>query len=485
MDSKTAGRQDGRTPGRLDGKVGPSDHPTIRPSGTTPHVVIVGGGFAGLYAARAFGGSKIRVTIVDQRNYHLFQPMLYQVAGAALNPADIAVPIRAAVRKEENVEVYMGTVVGVDKANQTIKLADGSSMTYDYLLLCPGVESSYYGKDAYWSPLAPGLKTIDDALVVRQRVLLAFELAEKEPDAARRHAHLTFVVVGGGPTGVEMAATIAELRRFTLARDFRHIDPREATVMLLEGGPRILPTYPEDLSAKAKARLRDLGVEVRENMLVNEIKPGHVCAGGWTIPTHTVVWSAGMRAVPLLKALDVPLDRMGRVIVEQDCSIPGSPNVFVLGDAAHFDDPKLGVLPGVAQTAMQMGRYVARLIKAEVKGDTNRKPFRYFDKGQLAVIGRGQAVADIWKLHFGGFIAWLIWAFIHIAFLIGFRNRVLVMLTWAWSYFNYERGSRLITEQTGEFVAPEAREAMKGELQGAERQGAEGRVKGAVGRAAS
>lgn len=443
----------------------------------TPHVIIVGGGFAGLYAARAFGGSKIRVTVVDQRNYHLFQPMLYQVAGAALNPADIAVPIRATLRHEENIEVYMGSVTGVDKAAHAIQLADGSSMSYDYLILCPGVETSYYGKDREWAPLAPGLKDIDEALVIRQRVLLAFELAEKEPDAARRHAHLTFVVVGGGPTGVEVAATIAELRRYTLARDFRHIDPREATVMLLEGGPRILPTYPEDLSAKAKARLRDLGVEVRENMLVNEIRPGHVSAAGWTIPTHTVVWSAGMRAVPLLRSLDVPLDRMGRVIVEQDCSIPGNPDIFVLGDASHFDDPRLGVLPGVAQTAMQMGRYVARLIRAEVKGEKTRKPFRYFDKGQLAVIGRGQAVADIWKLHFGGFVAWLIWAFIHIAFLIGFRNRVLVMLQWAWSYFNYERGARLITEQTGEFVAPEVRREQHGaERQSAEMQGAGGRV---------
>jgi NADH:ubiquinone reductase (H+-translocating) len=409
-----------------------------------PHVVIVGGGFAGLYAARALKRVPVRITVVDRQNHHLFQPMLYQVAGAALNPSDIAVPIRAALRKEKRVEVLLCEVTGIDKAGRNVALADGSSLHYDYLVLAPGVDTSYYGKDEAWAPLAPGLKTLDDALEVRRRVLVAFEKAEKEPDPARRHAHLTFIVVGGGPTGVEMAAIIAELRRYTLARDFRHIDPREATVMLLEGGPRILTSYPEDLSARAKARLRDLGVDVRENTLVQNIRPGYIEAAGWIIPTNCVVWAAGMRGSPLLAQLDTPLDRMGRAMVDPDCSIPGHPEVFVIGDAAHFEDAEQGVLPGVAPTAMQMGRYVARTIR----GDLERKPrtpFTYFDKGQLAVIGRGQAVADIWHLHFGGFVAWLIWAFVHIAFLIDFRNRVLVMLQWGWSYFSYSRGARLIT----------------------------------------
>jgi NADH dehydrogenase len=408
-----------------------------------PQVIIVGGGFGGLYAARGLASAPVRITVIDRQNHHLFQPMLYQVAGAALNPSDIAMPIRRALRSEEQTEVVLAEVIRVDPVEQKVHLNDGSSMHYDYCVIAAGVQTSYYGKDTEWSGLAPGLKTLDDALEIRQRILVAFERAEREADAARRHAHLTFVVVGGGPTGVEMAATIAELRRYTLARDFRHIDSREATVMLLEGGPRILPTYPEDLSAIAKAKLRALGVEVRENMLVKRITPGCIEAAGWTIPTHTVVWAAGMRGSPLLETLGAPLDRVGRVLVEPDCSVPGHPHLFVIGDAAHFNTDK-GALPGVAQTAIQMGKYVAHTIRDDLKGRA-RTPFSYFDKGQLAVIGRGQAVAEIWKLHFGGFIAWFIWAFIHIAFLIGFRNRVLVMLQWAWSYFNYERGSRLIT----------------------------------------
>jgi NADH dehydrogenase len=425
-----------------------------------PNVVIIGAGFGGMYAARELAGAPVSVTVVDRHNHHLFQPMLYQVAGAALNPSDIATPIRRTLRGETHTEVILADVAQVDTAAREIRLVDGGSIPYDYCIVAPGVETSYYGKDEEWAPLAPGLKTLDDALDIRQRVLLAFEQAEREADVDRRHANLTFVVVGGGPTGVEMAATIAELRRYTLARDFRHIDPREATVMLLEGGPRILPTYPEDLSALAKAKLRGLGVEVRENMLVSKIQRGCIEAAGWTIPTHTVVWAAGMRGSPLLKTLDTPLDRMGRALVEPDCSIPGHPEVFVIGDAAHFVDAVQGTLPGVAPTAIQMGKYVGRVIAGDLKGRP-RTPFKYFDKGQLAVIGRGQAVASIWKLKFSGFIAWFIWAFVHIAFLIGFRNRVLVMLQWAWSYFNYERGARLITG-TEEFPVPSGRHEVRG-----------------------
>ncbi len=425
-----------------------------------PNVIIIGAGFAGMYAARELGAAPVRVTVIDRHNHHLFQPMLYQVAGAALNPSDIAAPIRATLRRETHTEVILADVARINTVDKKVEYVDGGSMEYDYCVVAPGVETSYYGKDEEWAPLAPGLKTLEDALDIRQRVLLAFEQAEREPDASRRHAHLTFVVVGGGPTGVEMAATIAELRRYTLARDFRHIDPREATVLLLEGGPRILPTYPEELSAAAKTKLRGLGVEVRENMLVSSIKPGYIEAAGWTIPTHTVVWAAGMRGSALLRTLDTPLDRMGRVIVEPDCTIPGHPEVFVIGDAAHFEDPVDGILPGVAPTAMQMGRYVARAITGDLAGKP-RAPFKYWDKGQLAVIGRGQAVADIWKLHFSGFLAWFIWAFVHIAYLIGFRNRVLVMLQWAWSYFNYERGARLITG-TEEFPVQSARKYLRG-----------------------
>ena len=410
----------------------------------TPHVVIIGGGFAGLYLARGLAKAPVRVTIVDRKNHHLFQPMLYQVASAALNPAEIAVPIRSVLRNQRNTEVLMDAVTRIDLASKQIELETDGSITYDYLVIATGLETSYYGKE-HWEPLAPGLKDLEDALTVRERVLRAFEEAEREKDAVRRHALLTFVVVGGGPTGVEMAGAIAELRRYALARDFRRIDPREATVLLLEGGPKVLPSYPDDLSAAAKQELRNLGVEVRTEMLVTDIQPGYVQAAGWTIPTNTVVWAAGMTGTSLLASLGAPLDRMGRVVVEQDCSLPGHPEVFVLGDAAHFEDAKFGgALPPIAQPAIQQGKHTARNIRADLR-QKPRRPFSYFDKGQLAVIGRGQAVADIWKLHFGGFVAWMIWAVVHIAFLVGHRNRVIVMLQWWWAYTTFHRGARLIT----------------------------------------
>jgi NADH dehydrogenase len=410
----------------------------------TPHVVIVGGGFAGLYLARGLAKAPVRVTIIDRKNHHLFQPMLYQVASAALNPAEIAVPIRSVLRNQRNTDVLMGTVSRIDIEGKQIYLDGESSISYDYLVLATGLETSYYGKDE-WERLAPGLKDVDDALKVRERVLQAFEEAEREKDPIRRHALLTFVVVGGGPTGVEMAGAIAELRRYALARDFRHIDPREATVMLLEAGPKILPSYPDDLSDTAKQELRSLGVEVRTEMLVTDIQPGSVKAAGWTIPTTTVIWAAGMKGTGLLASLGVPLDRMGRVIVETDCSLSGHPEVFVLGDAAHFEDEKFGgVLPPIAQPAIQQGKHTAKNIIADQK-QKPRTPFSYFDKGQLAVIGRGQAVADIWRFHFGGFLAWVIWAVVHIAFLVGHRNRVIVMLQWWWAYTTFHRGARLIT----------------------------------------
>jgi NADH:quinone reductase (non-electrogenic) len=416
-----------------------------------PQVLIIGGGFGGLYAAKALRNAPVRVTVVDRRNHHLFQPMLYQVATAGLNPSDIASPIRSILRGSKNTEVCLAEAAAVDVAARQVRFTDGSTQSYDYLIVATGARHSYFGHDQ-WEPLAPGLKSLEDALEIRRRVLLAFEHAERETDAVRRHAFLTFVVVGGGPTGVEMAGAVAEIRRYALRRDFRHIDPGEATVLLLEGGPRLLSSYPPSLSDEAKHELRRLGVEVRTETLVTDIRPGSVGAAGWVIPTHTVIWAAGNTASPLLKTLGTPLDGAGRTIVEPDCTIPGHPEVFVLGDAAAFNHQEGGTLPGVCPVAIQMGEYAARAIRGDLAGRP-RRPFRYWDKGQLAVIGRGQAVADIRRLHFGGFVAWLAWIFVHIFFLIGFRNRVMVLLEWAWSYLTYSRGARLIT---GEAQTPDA-----------------------------
>jgi len=410
---------------------------------TPPNVVIVGAGFAGIYAAKDLGKAAVNVTVVDKHNHHLFQPMLYQVATAGLSESDIASPIRSVLRRQTNTQVLLGDVTEVRPNQREIGLGDGSILSYDYLIIAAGARHSYFGRDD-WEILAPGLKSLEDADEIRRRVLLAFERAEREPDATRRHAHLTFVVVGGGATGVEVAGALAEIRSYALRRDFRRIDPREATVMLLEGGPRILPTYPPELSQRAKEQLRRLGVEVRESMLVTDVRPGFVSAAGWTIPTGTVVWAAGNVASPLLKSLNVPLDRQGRVLVEPDCTAPGHPEIFVLGDAAAYVHQGEQTLPGIAPVAIQMGQYAARTIQGDLAGRP-RVHFSYWDKGQLAVIGRGRAVADLGRFKFGGFFAWLVWIFVHIFFLIGFRNRLLVLFEWAWAYFTYERGARLIT----------------------------------------
>jgi len=407
-------------------------------------VVIIGGGFAGLYTARGLADAPVRVTLVDRQNHHLFQPMLYQVATAALSEADIASPIRSILRNQPNVEVILAEATNVDVDKRQVKLSDGSTLDYDYLILATGVRHSYFGKDE-WELFAPGLKSLEDAEEIRKRVLLAFERAERESDPVKRHAHLTFIVVGGGPTGVEVAGALAEIRRHALRRDFRRIDPREATVMLLEGGPRILPSYPAELSEKAKYELRRLGVEVREQTMVTDVRLGYVVAGGWTIPSQTIVWAAGNVASPLMKTLGCPLDNVGRPIVEPDCTIPGHPEVFVLGDTAHHYDERLkGPVPALCPAAIQQGQYAARTIRGDLARKP-RRPFSYWDKGQLAVIGRGRAVADIWRLHFRGFLAWFLWVFVHIFFLIGFKNRVSVLMQWAWSYFTYQRGARLIT----------------------------------------
>jgi NADH dehydrogenase len=408
-------------------------------------VVIVGGGFAGLYAAKSLRGAPVSVTLIDRTNYHLFQPMLYQVATAALDTSDIASPIRSILRRQRNTEVLMAEVSAVDVPNHRLQLADGHELGYDYLLLAPGVRHSYFGHED-WERFAPGIKTADDAEEVRRRVLLAFEAAEREPEIEKRRALLTFVVVGGGPTGVEVAGALAEIRQYALRRDFRRIDPRAATVMLLEGGRQLLPSYPAALGAHAREALRRLGVEVRTETFVTDVQPDHVIAGRLVIPTHTVVWAAGNRASPLLQSLGTPLDGVGRALVESDCSIPGHPEVLVLGDAAAFRAGDGETLPGLCPVAIQQGQFAAEAIRRELSGK-GRGKFTYKDRGQLAVIGRGRGVADLGRLEFSGFVAWLAWVFVHIFFLIGFRNRLLVMIEWAISYITYARGARIITGQ--------------------------------------
>ena len=379
--------------------------------------------------------------------------MLYQVATAALSPADIASPIRSILRDQVNTEVVLGEAAEIDLARRKVSLKDSSSYHYDYLIIATGARHSYFGHPE-WERLAPGLKSLEDAEEIRRRILIAFEKAERESDPVKRQALLTFVVVGGGPTGVEVAGALAEIRNYALRRDFRHIDPREASVVLLEGGPRILGTYPPKQSEQAKQALRRLDVTVHEQTLVTEIQPTQVRAGGWTIPTETVVWAAGNIASPLLKSLGVPLDRQGRVLVGPDCTVPAHPEVFVLGDAAAHDHHGAGPVPGVCPAAIQMGKYAARAIRADLDRRP-REPFRYVDKGQLAVIGRGRAVAEIGRFAFDGFFAWLAWIFIHIFFLIGFRNRVLVLIEWAWSYVTFGRGARIITNEfTAEHPVP-------------------------------
>ncbi len=414
-----------------------------------PRVVIIGGGFGGLYAAKTLKNAPVDVTLVDRRNHHLFQPMLYQVATAALNPSDIATPIRSILRDARNVEVLLAGVTAIDPAARSLSLDDGATLRYDYCIVAVGAEPSYFGHDG-WAPYAPGLKNLENALEVRRRIFLAFEYAEREADAGRRRTLLTFVIVGGGPTGVELAGAVAEIRRFALSRDFRHIDPREAKVVLIEGGKRILPAYPEKLSARARAELEALGVDVHEGQLVTDVTGEAVSGKGWSIPTTTVVWAAGNHADPLLDTLHAPQDRQGRIEVGPDCTVPGHPELFVIGDAAAVPDERFagGTVPAIAPAAIQMGEYAGREVAALAAGKP-RQPFRYRNKGQLAVVGRGEAVADLPRAEFGGLLAWLIWIFVHIAYLIGFRNRLLVLIEWAWSYLTYGRGARLITGDDG------------------------------------
>ena len=406
-----------------------------------PRVVIVGGGFGGLWAARRLARQAVRVVLVDRKNHHTFQPLLYQVATAGLSPAEIAAPIRWIVRGQP-IEVLLGEVEDVNLGERRVRL-DGQDLPYDYLVLATGATHAYFGHDG-WATLAPGLKTIEDALEIRRRVLLAFELAEREALAGRAFKAPSFVIVGAGPTGVELAGTLAEIARQVLAQEFHAIDPSRTRVLLLEGGPRVLASYPERLSKSAERQLRRLGVEVRTGAQVTGVEPGAVLLGEERIDATVVLWAAGVQASPLGARLGVPRDRVGRVLVEPDLSIPGHPEVFVIGDLAAAPDGTGGYLPGVAPVAMQAGRAVARAIAADLRGQA-RPPFHYVDKGSLATIGRRAAVASFRKLRFSGFPAWLAWLFVHVFFLIGFRNRILVLLQWAWSYVTYERAARLIT----------------------------------------
>ncbi|MBZ5611066.1 MAG: NAD(P)/FAD-dependent oxidoreductase [Acidobacteriia bacterium] len=412
-------------------------------------VVILGGGFGGLYAAKALRKAPVQVTLLDRRNFHLFQPLLYQVATGSLSPGEIASPLRAVLRRQKNTQVLLGEAVDLDAGRRRVILSDGE-IEYDTLIVATGSGDYYFGHDD-WERNAPGLKTIEEATAIRHKLLYAFEAAEREPDPEKRREWLTFVMVGAGPTGVELAGALGEIAHDTLRRDFRSIHPEEAVIFLLEGAPRVLPNYPPDLSAKAEASLIRLGVTPRANVLVTGVDSTGVTvktsSGSEQIAARTVVWSAGVHASPFGQVLErragAKLDRGGRVMVNPDTSLPGHPEIFIIGDLAHFEqDGK--PLPGVAQVAMQGGGYAAKLIQKRLRGET-LGPFRYFDKGSLAVIGRAAAVADLRGLHISGLLAWFTWLFIHLMYLVEFSNRVLVFVHWGFLYLTYNRGARLIT----------------------------------------
>ena len=430
-------------------------------------VVIIGGGFGGLYAAKTLGRAAVDVTLIDKRNFHLFQPLLYQVATGGLSPGDIASPLRAVLSGYKNIKILAAEATDIDPEVQTVILSDGT-IPYDTLIVATGVSHHYFGNDQ-WAEAAPGLKSIEDALDIRRRILLAFEAAERETDPVKRRAWLTFVIVGGGPTGVELAGALAELAHTTLKEDFRSIDPAEAQILLLEGVDRVLPPYPPELSAKAEKSLTELGVTVRTQTLVTDIADDRLTLKhgdeSEQLRAETVLWAAGVQASGWGKVLaertGVKLDRVGRVIVEPDMSLANQPNIFVIGDLAHFahqsEDGK--PLPGVAPVAMQQGRYLAKLIQARLKGQT-KAPFHYVDKGSLAVIGRNAAVADLGFVKFSGFFAWFLWIFIHIMYLVEFDNRLLVFFQWAWNYVTRKRGARLITGASPYPLVPKSPEVV-------------------------
>jgi NADH dehydrogenase FAD-containing subunit len=408
-----------------------------------PHVVVVGAGFAGLTAVKALAGAPCRVTLIDRRNYHLFQPLLYQVATAALSPADIATPIRSILRRQKNAAVLMARVEGIDRQKRRVLLGD-RAIPYDYLIVATGSRHAYFGHDD-WEPTAPGLKKIDDATQIRRRLLLAFEQAETCIDPSERRRLLTFVVVGGGPTGVEMAGAIAELARHSLVDDFRAINPAEARVILVEAGSRLLPAFPENLSEESKRALETLGVEVLLGRPVTDCTAAGVMVGEVAIPSRTVIWAAGVAASPAARWLGAEKDRAGRVIVGPDLSVPGSPEIFVTGDTAHVKLPDGSAVPGLAPAAKQMGNYAAKAIRARIAGEKSPPPFKYRHLGSLATIGRAAAVADFGRLTLKGRLAWLLWGIIHVGFLNTYRSRTLVAFQWVWAYITYGRGARLIT----------------------------------------
>ena len=411
-----------------------------------PRIVIIGAGFGGLNAAQTLAKAAAQVVVIDRKNFHTFQPLLYQVAIAGLSPGEIASPIRSILRSHKNIEVFMGEADGFD-LDRKLVVTPLSQIHYDYLIVAAGAGHSYFGHED-WEVFAPGLKTIEDAIEIRRRVFLAFELAERQAAVGEATTPLNFVVVGGGPTGVELAGMLAEISHHALAHDFRSIDPTNTHILLIEGGPRLLPAYADDLSRSAEEQLRQLGVEVRTSTMVTQVEAGAVQVGDTSLPAAVILWAAGVAASPLGKKLTSAVDRAGRVPVQKDLSLPGYPEVFVIGDLAAAKDDHGKLLPGVAPVAIQQGRFVGKLIRHEIEGQlqgAQRPSFHYRDKGSLATIGRAAAVAQFGKIHISGYMAWLSWLFVHIFFLIGFRNRLLVFIQWAWSYVTYERSARLIT----------------------------------------
>lgn len=418
-----------------------------------PHVVIIGAGFGGLQAAKTLACCDVRVTVIDRTNYHLFQPLLYQVATAALSPADIAAPIRGVLSKCRNMEVILAEVSAIDVEQKKVKTTD-TEIAYDFLIIATGARHSYFGHPE-WEKLAPGLKSLEDAVEIRRRILMAFEYAEKITDEAARRAAMTFVIVGGGPTGVEMAGAIAEIARYTLSKDFRHIDPSQARVILIEGEPRVLASFPEDLRISATKQLTDLGVELRTGVHATNLSDAGLQVGDEFIPCRVKIWAAGNTASFVGKTLGVPVDRVGRVLVNNDLSIPGHPEVFVIGDLANFPYQTGEPLPGVSPVAMQQGRHAAHNIQAILESRPAQR-FWYWDKGSMATIGRNKAVADLHFVHFSGLPAWMVWLFVHVLFLVGFRSRLAVLFQWAWAYFTFNKGARLITRNFQSETRPPA-----------------------------
>lgn len=421
--------------------------PATTASGSLPKVVIVGAGFGGLAAAQALKQAKAEITVIDRRNFHLFQPLLYQVATAALSPADISAPIRSVLRDQANARVMLDKVTGVDRERRLVLTEGGRSVPFDYLVVATGARHSYFGRDADWAGFAPGIKTLDDATRLRARILLAFEKAELEPDPETRRALLTFLVIGAGPTGVELAGAIAELARKAVTRDFRTITPESTTIVLIEAGPRILPSFREELADAAAASLQAMGVTLKLGQAVSEVSAEGVSVGGLPLPAGTIIWAAGVKASAAGRWLTAETDRAGRVRVARDFSLPGAANIFVIGDTAAHADQEGRPLPGVAPAAKQAGAHVGALIAARLAGAPPPEPFRYRDRGAMATIGRKSAIVDLGRLRLTGLPGWLLWSLAHVWFLVGFRNRVSVATSWLWSYLTWERGARLITGQ--------------------------------------